>query len=56
MMIAWTVARGTVAVALCGARVRQQAIENAGAGAVALGGDALRLIDAAAKRHLGALA
>lgn len=56
MMIAWTVARGTVAVALCGARVRQQAIENAGAGAVELNGEALQLIDAAAKRHLGALA
>ena len=56
MMIAWTIARGTVAVALCGARVRQQAIENAGAGAVELGDDALRLIDGAAKRHLGALA
>jgi hypothetical protein len=36
--------------------VRQQAIENAGAGAVALGDEALRLIDAAAKRHLSALA
>jgi len=56
MMIAWTVARGTVAVALCGARVRQQAIENAGAGAVELGDDVLRQIDASAKRHLGALA
>ncbi len=56
LMIAWTIASGTVSVALCGARVRQQAIENAGAGAVQLGGDALRLIDAAAKRHLGNLA
>jgi aryl-alcohol dehydrogenase-like predicted oxidoreductase len=56
LMIAWTIARGTVSVALCGARVRQQAIENAGAGAVDLGDEALRQIDAAAKRHLGALA
>lgn len=56
MMIAWTVARGTVSVALCGARVRQQAIENAGAGAVVLDSEALQLIDAAAKRHLDALA
>ena len=56
LMIAWTIASGTVSVALCGARVRQQAIGNAGAGAVELGDEALRLIDAAAKRHLGYLA
>jgi aryl-alcohol dehydrogenase-like predicted oxidoreductase len=56
MMIAWTIASGTVSVALCGARVRQQAVENAGAGAVELDDEALRLIDAATKRHLGNLA
>ncbi|OGB78185.1 MAG: aldo/keto reductase, partial [Burkholderiales bacterium RIFCSPLOWO2_12_FULL_67_210] len=34
LMIAWTLARGSVSVALCGARVRPQAIENAAAGAL----------------------
>jgi methylglyoxal reductase len=56
MMIAWTLARGSVSVALCGARVSKQAVENAAAGSVHLGGDALALIDAAAARHLAALA
>lgn len=56
LMIAWTIARGTVSVALCGARSRQQAVENAGAGSVDLYGDDLHLIDTAAKRHLSALA
>ena len=56
MMIAWTLARGSVSVALCGARVRQQAVENAAAGALRLEPEALDLIDAAAARHLNALA
>jgi aryl-alcohol dehydrogenase-like predicted oxidoreductase len=56
LMIAWTLARGSVQVALCGARVSRQATENAGAGAVQLRDDALALIDAAAGRHLHALA
>ncbi|MET0208178.1 MAG: aldo/keto reductase [Burkholderiaceae bacterium] len=56
LMIAWTIARGDVSVALCGARTPLQAIENAGAGEVEVGSDELALIDAAAKRHLGVLA
>ncbi len=56
MMIAWTLARGNVSVALCGARVRSQAIENATAGALTLPGDAVQHIDEAAARHLQALA
>jgi methylglyoxal reductase len=55
LMIAWTTAGGRVTVALCGARTPQQAIENAGAGALELDAGALALIDAAADRHLGAL-
>jgi aryl-alcohol dehydrogenase-like predicted oxidoreductase len=55
LMIAWTLARGSVSVALCGARVSKQAVENAAAGSVRLQGDALALIDAAAARHLAAL-
>ena len=55
LMIAWTTAAGKVTVALCGARTPKQAIENARAGAVVLGAEDLRHIDAAADRHLGAL-
>ena len=55
LMIAWTTAGGKVTVALCGARTPQQAIENAGAGALELDAGALALVDAAADRHLGAL-
>lgn len=55
LMIAWTTAGGRVTVALCGARTPQQAIENAGAGALELDAGALALVDAAADRHLGAL-
>lgn len=53
MMIAWTVQHGAVTVALCGARTAQQAIQNAGAGAVVLGRDERTAIDSAAARHLG---
>jgi methylglyoxal reductase len=53
MMIAWTVAHGTVSVALCGARTAAQAVQNAGAGAVALERADLELIAGAAVRHLG---
>ncbi len=56
MMIAWTLARGSVSVALCGARTSRQAAENAAAGALQLEGDALARIDAAAAHHLQALA
>ena len=56
LMIAWTLARGSVQVALCGARVPQQAAENAAAGALALHDEALQRIDAAAAAHLHALA
>lgn len=53
MMIAWTFERGSVSVALCGARSALQAVENAGAGSVALSPDDLALIEGAAARHLG---
>jgi len=43
-------------VALCGARVSKQAVENAAAGSVRLRDDALQLIDAVAAKHLNALA
>ncbi|OGB13851.1 MAG: aldo/keto reductase [Burkholderiales bacterium RIFCSPLOWO2_12_67_14] len=56
LMIAWTLARGSVSVALCGARVRPQAIENAAAGALDLPEEAVQRIDEAAARHLQALA
>jgi methylglyoxal reductase len=55
LMIAWTLARGSVSVALCGARVPQQAVENAAAGSVHLQGDAVQRVEAAAARHLQAL-
>lgn len=53
LMIAWTVQHGAVSVALCGARTAQQAMQNAGAGAVVLGRDELAAIEGAAARHLG---
>ncbi|MFS2203577.1 aldo/keto reductase [Variovorax sp. Varisp36] len=56
LMIAWTLARGSVSVALCGARVSKQAVENAAAGSVRLRDDALQLVDAVAAKHLNALA
>jgi methylglyoxal reductase len=56
LMIAWTLARGSVQVALCGARVSKQATENAAAGSLALRDDALQLIDAAAGKYLHTLA
>ncbi|WP_428000077.1 aldo/keto reductase [Acidovorax sp.] len=56
LMIAWTLASSNVSVALCGARVRVQAIENATAGAFDLPEEAVRRIDEAAARHLQALA
>lgn len=56
LMIAWTLASGNVSVALCGARVRVQAIENATAGALDLPEEAVQRIDEAAARHLQALA
>ena len=52
LMIAWTLAHGSVSVALCGARNAAQARENAAAGAVALDAASVAAIDAAATRHL----
>jgi len=52
LMIAWTLAHGSVSVALCGARNAAQARENAAAGAVALDTASVAAIDAAATRHL----
>lgn len=56
LMIAWTLASGNVSVALCGARTRAQATENATAGALDLPEEAVLRIDTAAARHLMALA
>jgi methylglyoxal reductase len=55
LMIAWTIAHGSVEVALCGARNAQQAIQNAAAGRVDLSTADLERIDAAAKRHLSSM-
>jgi aryl-alcohol dehydrogenase-like predicted oxidoreductase len=52
LMIAWTLAHGSVSVALCGARNAAQARENAAAGTVALDAASVAAIDAAATRHL----
>ena len=56
LMIAWTLASGSVSVALCGARTRAQATENATAGALELPEEAVQRIDDAASAHLKALA
>lgn len=56
LMIAWTLASGSVSVALCGARTRAQATENATAGALDLPEEAVQRIDDAASAHLKALA
>lgn len=53
MMVAWTFERGSVSVALCGARSARQAVENAGAGSVTLSPADLAQIEGAALRHLG---
>jgi aryl-alcohol dehydrogenase-like predicted oxidoreductase len=53
MMIAWTFERGSVSVALCGARSPRQAVENAGAGSLTLSAADLAHIEGAALRHLG---
>jgi len=55
LMIAWTIAHGSVSVALCGARNAAQARENAAAGAVTLDAASVAAIDAAATRHLSNL-
>ncbi|MET0351246.1 MAG: aldo/keto reductase, partial [Rhizobacter sp.] len=52
LIIAWTLAHGSVSVALCGARNAAQARENASAGAVSLDRASVAAIDAAARRHL----
>jgi aryl-alcohol dehydrogenase-like predicted oxidoreductase len=56
LMVAWTIANGSVSVALCGARTAVQAIENAGAGTIELGPEDVAAIDTAALRYLTALA
>ncbi len=50
MMIAWSLS--SVDVALCGARTSAQAIDNAGAGGIALTPEELQAISAAAQTHL----
>lgn len=53
LVIAWTIAQPGITYALCGARDRTQAVENAGAGRIALSAAELRRIDEAIARHLG---
>ena len=52
LMIAWTLASGSVSVALCGARTRAQATENATAGALELPEEAVQRIDDAASHRV----
>ncbi len=56
LVIAWTLQQPGISFALCGARNPAQAIDNARAGALALGGDELAVIDRAAALHLVAIA
>lgn len=53
LMVAWTVAHGSVDIALCGARNPRQASENAGAAALKLSSDDLAAIKQAAQQTLG---
>jgi aryl-alcohol dehydrogenase-like predicted oxidoreductase len=53
LMIAWTVAHGSVSIALCGARNERQAAENAGAAALQLSAADLSAIKMAALHTLG---
>ena len=55
MMIAWTLARGAVSMALCGARTAAQARQNAAAGGVSLDATAVAQIESAARKHLAEL-
>jgi methylglyoxal reductase len=53
LMVAWTVAHGSVSIALCGARNSKQATENAGAARVQLTPADMAAIRAAALETLG---
>jgi methylglyoxal reductase len=53
LMVAWTVAHGSVSIALCGARNERQAAENAGAARLELSPDDLAAIKTAARQTLG---
>lgn len=55
LTIAWTIAQPGVTHALVGARNRQQALENAAAGDIALTEDELRRMNEAIKRHAPAI-
>lgn len=55
VVIAWTLQQPGITFALCGARNRDQAIENATAGRIRLSDEELKEIDAAVERHLGEL-
>lgn len=55
LVIAWTLAQPGITFALCGARNRAQAEENARAGTLRLSTEELAQIDAAAVRHLAPL-
>lgn len=52
VVIAWTIAQPGITYALCGARNPDQAIENAGAGGLALSASELASIDQAIAAHL----
>ncbi|MBL0728134.1 aldo/keto reductase [Piscinibacter sp. HJYY11] len=53
LMVAWTVAHGSVSIALCGARNPRQAAENAGAARLTLSSTDLAAIKTAAHQTLG---
>jgi aryl-alcohol dehydrogenase-like predicted oxidoreductase len=55
IVIAWTLAQPGITFALCGARNREQAVDNARAGEIALSLIELAAIDSAAARHLVAM-
>jgi aryl-alcohol dehydrogenase-like predicted oxidoreductase len=55
LVIAWTIRQPGIAFALCGARNRDQARDNARAGALDLGAGDLDRIDAGARRHLAGI-
>ena len=56
IVIAWTLAQPGITFSLCGARNKEQAVENAHAGSISLSREDLSAIDAAIAAHLGPVA
>ena len=55
LVIAWTLSQPGITFALCGARDPAQALDNAGAARLRLGGEDLARIEAARQTHLAAI-